>query len=183
MVTQKNNILTKEECDELISLGRDKMVIASTLGKQIDGYRTADNTWIYEKTLLTDKIKSIVSEYTNTPISHQESIHIVRYGKGGEYKTHHDFFHPNTDYYDNVMQNGGNRTHSVLFYLNDDFEGGETEFPKLNIKVTPELGKLLIWENMNSDGTLNYDSLHAGLPVIDGEKWILIIWIRENKFS
>ena len=84
--------------------------------------------------------------------------------------------------YDEYVKTGGNRTHTALFYLNDDFEGGETEFPKLDIKVKPELGKLLLWTNMNDDGTLDYDSLHAGLPVIEGEKWILVIWVREQKF-
>jgi prolyl 4-hydroxylase len=44
------------------------------------------------------------------------------------------------------------------------------------------VGKLVIWKNLNDDLSLNYNSLHAGLPVIRGEKWICIVWVRENKF-
>jgi hypothetical protein len=67
--------------------------------------------------------------------------------------------------------------------LNDDFTGGETEFPKKDTSVTPQTGRLLIWRNLNEDGTLDYDSLHAGLPVLSGEKNIAIVWVRENSFE
>jgi len=177
------NILTKLECDELIKIGSKNLMKASTLGEKIDGYRIADNTWIFEKTELTDKIQNIIEKETGLPIENQEKIHIVKYDIGGEYKTHHDFFYPNTDYYERVIKNGGQRTYSCLFYLNDDYNGGETEFPIKKIKVIPKIGSLLIWKNINEDGSLNHDSLHAGLPVISGMKWIAIIWVRENKFQ
>jgi len=80
------------------------------------------------------------------------------------------------------MDRGGQRKYSALIYLNDDFEGGETYFPKINYTVKPEIGKMVIWENLNKDNSLNYDSLHAGLPVLSNEKWICIVWVRETKF-
>jgi prolyl 4-hydroxylase len=73
--------------------------------------------------------------------------------------------------------------YSCLFYLNDDFDGGETDFPKVNYRVDPQIGKLVIWKNLNDDLSVNYNSLHAGLPVISGEKWICIVWVRENNFN
>ena len=69
-----------------------------------------------------------------------------------------------------------------MIYLNDDFEGGETHFPSLNLVVKPKKGKLVIWDNVNEDGSLDFNSLHAGLPVKKGFKYIAVIWIRENKF-
>lgn len=182
MITEYKNILIKQECDELILLAKNKLTIATTLGKNLENYRTAENTWLFEKNELTDKIKNIVSEKTKLPIENQEQVHIVKYKIGGEYKTHDDFFHPNTDYYDSEIKRGGQRKYSCLFYLNDDFIGGETDFPKLNYKIKPELGKLIVWKNVNDDKTLNYNSSHSGLPVIRGEKWICVIWVRENKF-
>ena len=96
---------------------------------------------------------------------------------------HHDFFHPGEGYFEKEVTNrGGQRTKSALVYLNEDFTGGETEFPQINIKVLPKRGKLLAWDNLNSDGSLDYTSLHAGLPVESGIKYIAVIWIRENKF-
>jgi hypothetical protein len=80
------------------------------------------------------------------------------------------------------MQSGGQRVYSCLFYLNDDFTGGETEFVNRDIKIKPKTGRLLIWKNIKEDGSLDYDSFHAGLPVISGTKWIAIIWVRENSF-
>jgi prolyl 4-hydroxylase len=182
MINEYLNILNDTECENLIQLGKNKLIDATTLGVQIKNYRTAQNTWLFEKTELTNKIQKIISEKTNLPIENQEQIHIVKYNIGGEYKEHHDFFHPNTDYYNSHIQRGGQRAYSCLFYLNDNFEGGETYFPKVEYKVTPKKGKLLVWKNLKDDMSINDNSLHAGLPVIEGEKWIAIVWVRENKF-
>lgn len=182
MINEFKNVLSVDECNELIQISKNKLLQTTTLGTKIKDYRIAEGTWIIENSKLTDKIKNIVCEKTNLPIENQEQIHIVKYNNGGEYKQHHDFLHPNTDYYEFHTKRGGQRRYSCLFYLNDDFDGGETDFPKINYRVIPELGKLVVWKNLNDDLSLNYDSLHAGLPVINGEKWICIIWVRENKF-
>jgi prolyl 4-hydroxylase len=182
MIQEFKNVLSVDECDELIQMSKDKLFSATVLGEQIKDYRTAETLWLFEKTDLTDKIKNIVSEKTNLPIENQEQIHIVKYNVGGEYKQHHDFFHPNTDYFESHIQRGGQRVYSCIFYLNDYFLGGETNFPKIEYKVNPKIGKLVVWKNLNDDMSLNYNSLHAGLPVISGEKWICIVWVRENKF-
>lgn len=182
MIT-KNNFLTKPECDTLISMAQAKMVAAKTCGENIKGYRIADNTWIYEENDITQKIKQNIMEETQLPVINQESIHIVSYKVGGEYKKHYDYFDPNTSYYEAQIKKGGNRVFTALIYLNDNFQGGETEFVNLNLQIKPEMGKLIIWRNMNEDKTLNKDSFHAGLPVTEGEKWIAVIWVRENEFK
>jgi prolyl 4-hydroxylase len=184
MIKIIDNILTETECNELLQMGlKNGLTKANTLGENITSYRSADNTWIWETNELVTKIQTIVQNESGLPIENQEKIHIVKYGIGGEYKTHHDFFHPNTDYYDSSMGTSGQRVFSFLFYLNDDFTGGETEFPKKDTIVTPQTGRLLIWRNLNEDRTLDYDSLHAGLPVLSGEKNIAIVWVRENSFE
>ena len=71
---------------------------------------------------------------------------------------------------------------TAITYLNDDYEGGETFFPIKKIKVTPRKGRLLVWSNVDINGVEDSESLHAGLPVIDGTKYIAIIWIREKQF-
>lgn len=182
VVIEIENSITNDDCDELIKISQHKLVDAQILGEQLDNYRTAENTWIMENSDLVFKIKNIVSEYTGLPIENQEHLHIVKYKVGGQYKTHHDFFHENTDYYESCVNQGGQRSFSCLFYLNDEFEGGETDFPKLDITIKPKKGTLVIWKNLNEDGTPNHDSLHAGLPVTSGEKWICIIWVREKEF-
>ena len=184
MIKIIDNILTKVECDALIQNGlKNNLVKANTLGENIESYRTADNTWLWESNELTTKIENIVAKESGLPIENQEKIHIVKYDVGGEYKPHHDFFHPNTDYYESTMGTAGQRVFSFLFYLNDNFTGGETDFPTKKIKITPKLGRLLIWRNLNENGSLDYESFHAGLPVESETKYIAIVWVRENKFG
>jgi prolyl 4-hydroxylase len=181
MITIIDKVLTIEECGELIQSASAHFTKTTTLGSEIDGYRTADGCWL-ERSPLVDKLSELTSNLTGYPIENQESVHIVKYDIGGEYKVHHDFFSPDADYYESHTNKVGQRLFSCLFYLNDDYEGGETEFPIRKLKVTPSTGRVLLWSNLTANDELDYDSLHAGLPVISGTKYIAIIWVRENKF-
>jgi prolyl 4-hydroxylase len=183
MIKILDDFLTKEECLELIDMGTKQMQAATTLGAKIDGYRTADNSWLYESTPLTQKIENFISKESGLPVENQENIHIVKYYVGGEYKPHHDYFQPNESYYNDSMGTAGNRVFSFLIYLNHNYTGGETEFPTKKIKITPKEGRLLIWRNMNEDGSLDPNSFHAGLPVKTEVKYIAIVWVRENTFK
>lgn len=142
--------------------------------------RAAEGIWIREKESVSERFKHLVSGITGLPIENQESPHLVRYDEGGEYKHHHDYFYSEGNYYATCMSEGGQRVFSSLLYLNDDFEGGETDFPKYNVTVKPKIGTILTWRNLNVDKTVNINSLHAGLPVTRGKKYIMIIWVREN---
>jgi prolyl 4-hydroxylase len=68
--------------------------------------------------------------------------------------------------------------------LNEGFEGGETKFVKKNISIKASVGNMLVWSNLKESDleTLDYESKHAGLPVISGEKWIAIVWVRQRNF-
>lgn len=77
-----------------------------------------------------------------------------------------------------MNQNNGPRYLTVLFYLNDNFDGGETIFPKINKLVKPEKGKAVIFQNVNNNGVIITQALHGGKPVKNGEKWIANKWIR-----
>ncbi len=183
MVSEVNDFLSQQHCEMLIELSQPQFFKTTTLGKEIDGYRVAQGAWLSSDSEAVKLLRKMVSEHTSFPEENMEGTHIVKYEIGGQYKVHHDFFHPGEDYFEReVTKRGGQRTKSALVYLNDDFTGGETEFPQINIKVVPKKGKLVIWDNLNPDGSLDYTSLHAGLPVESGVKYIAVIWIRENKF-
>ena len=133
MLKEIFNVITTEQSKELVEIAEIDLVNMTTLGHQIDGYRTAQGTWISNNLEISNYIKSIISEHTNLPIENMEDLHIVKYEVDGEYKEHHDFFFPNEEYYESACTNrGGQRLKSALIYLNDNFEGGETHFPKLN---------------------------------------------------
>lgn len=189
IIAEFHQVLTKEECQLLIDVAKTKLQKLTVVGSNEGNYRNGDGTWIYDDVIssdninITEKIQNVVSKHTQISVENQEKIHIVRYDVGGEYKEHHDFFHANQVDYVKHTSKGGQRLYSCLFYLNESFTGGETKFVKKNIIVKPSTGKMLLWSNMKDDGMiLDYDSLHAGLPVISGEKWIAIVWVRQSAF-
>ena len=67
-----------------------------------------------------------------------------------------------------------------MIFLNEPGAGGETFFPKAAIKITPRRGNLIAWNNMNEAGEPNEFTLHQGLPVTDGVKYIITKWHRES---
>ena len=69
---------------------------------------------------------------------------------------------------------------TFLVFLNEDFEGGETEFPKAGIAFRGRTGDGLFFANVTRDGRPDPLTLHAGRPPTRGEKWILSQWIRER---
>lgn len=184
MIKEIKNYITKEQCQELM-ISCDKFVESLTVlgSDNKDNYRVAEGTWFNKYNSKFSYLSDMIAETIGMPKENQEDIHLVKYLVGGEYRPHHDFFHLHQSYTDAQLSRGGQRTKSCLIYLNDDFEGGETEFTQVGIKIKPETGKLLIWDNCKEDGSLDYDSIHAGLPVKSGTKYIVIIWVRESKFE
>jgi prolyl 4-hydroxylase len=179
MVNIQPNILTKVECREIIKNSLHHLTPALVV-KPDDPIptrhpdRVADAWFVTINPPIIQKIKQIVSDITGLPIEKQEPPNIVRYQKGGEYKIHADY-HENVH---NISEGVKQRRFSCLFYLNDDFEGGGTDFPRIGFQIKPPSGTLISWENTDSEGEPYRNSIHAGLPVLSGEKFILIIWVN-----
>src|SRR6185369_1786384 len=131
---------------------------------------------------LIKRLSARVSEITGLPRENQEDTQLARYRVGEQYKPHHDFFFPKTEYYARTMARGGQRIWTVLIYLQAPDRGGHTEFTKLGQNLMPGVGSALVWRNVRADGVLDMDTLHAGRPVEEGEKWIMTFWVRERKF-
>jgi prolyl 4-hydroxylase len=177
------NFITEEERSKILEEANKDFVEATVLGDN-NGYRVAQGTWLHSyKNQIVATLKEKISKIINVPVENFEQLHVVKYEIGGEYKVHHDYFHANTDSFEENMKRGGQRTHSALIYLNDDFEGGETDFPKIPYKAIPKKNKLIIWKNVDENNKVEYNSLHAGLPVTNGTKYIAIFWVREEKFT
>tara|TARA_R110001583_G_scaffold155567_1_gene307236 strand:- start:6429 stop:7010 length:582 start_codon:yes stop_codon:yes gene_type:complete len=179
-----DNVLTTEECEELISMGTPSMGDSSTVGKIIEGYRTSSNTYISKEidNKMIQKINLVTEGLTELPTENQEDICVVKYLEGEEYKQHFDYMYGNQSEEGKAeMDRGGDRIFTVMFYLNDNFEGGGTLFVEPNIEVRPKTGRCVVWKNY-LDGKPNTRSMHAGLPVDGGIKYIGVKWVRINKF-
>jgi hypothetical protein len=113
------------------------------------------------------------------PLAHAEPLTLLRYAPGQEYRPHRDYRPPSA--FVPVAQGGsGQRTATVIAYLNDVAGGGDTEFPLLGLRIAPARGSLLAFENLDATGQPEPRTLHAGLPVETGVKWICTLWICEG---
>lgn len=175
-----DNIFYDENCDYIINNFGYGFKSSKVLGKNVVGYRVAEDIWIQQ---VNDPIifawESIVEHFTNVPRYNFELPNLVKYEEGCEYKEHHDYFYKNTNYYNQSMKNGGQRTHTAILYLNDDFTGGETFFKMRDLTVIPKKGSICVWRNTDKTGFPLQSTLHAGLPVKTGIKYILVSWVRE----
>ena len=171
------NVLSDEECDELIALSKNKMQ-RSKIGasREVNEIRTSSGMFFQENENDTiTKIEKRISAIMNIPIEHGDGIQILNYTPGQEYKAHFDFFSPTSKSANN------NRISTLVMYLNDVEQGGETFFPKLNFSVAPKKGMAVYFEYFYTDQHINEQTLHGGAPVITGEKWIATQWMRKQK--
>ncbi len=111
-----------------------------------------------------------------------ETMQGQRYAPGQHFRAHHDFFYPDQAYWQKVKLEGGQRTWTAMIYLNDVDEGGATWFPQAGIRIAPKRGMLLIWNNMTPDGSPNMLTLHEGMPVLRGVKYVVTKWFREENW-
>ena len=193
MIKKIENVLEQWECDKIIEysktrLIKSKVVDENSYGKSKKSNRRTNSHFEFiepfdiELKGIREFIQIFISEKTNLPIENQETPVILNYKIGEEYKAHWDYFRKDNQYWNSVLDGGGQRLYSILIYLNDVEEGGETEYPQLDLKVKPELGTMLIHKNVEDDGTPIESSFHGALPPISGEKWALVCWVRENKW-
>ena len=105
-----------------------------------------------------------------------------RYDVGQEFKQHADFFYTDQPYWAQYEPHGGQRTWTVMIYLNQPERGGATGFKYLDLAITPLTGRMLAWNNMALDGSPNPWTTHEGQPVEAGIKYIVTKWYRERQF-
>lgn len=193
-----DGVLSREECSSLIKEAEPQLSDSDTLEAEensgdyrFKNWRTSSGCDLYKKNYnsqqdffrVLEKIEKVIESITGLPSSHQEHLQILRYHPGEEYKVHHDFFVEETDYYERVIKEGGQRLFSVMFYLNTVAEGGETHFPKLDdLKIKPVEGRAIMFQN-TVEGVPLYESLHAGLPPVNDVKWLAVKWVRESKYA
>ena len=182
-VYEFDNLLSKNECDMIIEMARPKITKSAVLSaKKFHPGRTSSHVFLPSDHPLLKKIDNIVYNYLQIPIENYENLQVVNYKSTEKYDAHYDACDPSEEICQNdINTRGGFRYATFIFYLNDNFTGGETEFPKRNIRATPKTGKAVLFFNLNDDNTDRRDkSFHAGLPPNTGEKWMCNKWIRMN---
>ena len=163
---------------ERIDAKRRPSEIADDLG--IANYRTSETCDFDPADLIVAEVDRKIGELLGLPLSHGEVLQGQRYAPGQEFKPHTDTFEPGGyDYYLHTAAMG-QRTWTAMVYLNEPDEGGATRFKTIGKTVQPEQGKLLAWNNLLPDGTPNPATLHQGMKVRRGTKYVLTKWFREQ---
>ena len=179
------NFISHEECDEIIKMidanhSRSSVVVGGTDRSDVTDHRTSSTSNLDTNNVIIQSVHKKNAEHLNLPINKGEALQGQLYEPGQYFKPHNDFF--SGPAYDMHCLQSGNRTHTLMIYLNDDFTGGETNFPKLQKSVKAEKGKALWWENMRDGKTLD-ETLHEGVAVKEGKKYIITSWWRENSWD
>ena len=126
------------------------------------------------------RVNEAISDLLGLPLELGEPIQGQRYAPGQEFKPHTDTFEPTgADYFVHCAERG-NRSWTAMVYLNEPEDGGATRFKTVGKIVQPEVGKLLAWNNLLPDGRPNPATLHQGMRVRKGTKYILTKWFRER---
>ena len=172
-------LFSPAECKYLAVLGTPWLERASVLGldgkPRMDGVRDAESCSIpnLAEDLVVQAINRCIAKATGTEPGWGEPLNILKYSPGQQYKPHHDGTGS-----DNVSV----RQLTALIWLNDQFEGGGTDFPKIKVTVRGAAGDMLVFRNTRDNGEFDERMIHAGLPVTDGVKWMASRWIRRENY-
>uniref|UniRef100_A0A1D1YB44 Prolyl 4-hydroxylase subunit alpha-1 n=1 Tax=Anthurium amnicola TaxID=1678845 RepID=A0A1D1YB44_9ARAE len=191
-----HNFLSMEECDYLKAVARPRLQISTVVdtktGKGIKSdVRTSSGMFLSSeerKYPIIQAIEKRISVYSQIPAENGELIQVLRYEKGEFYRAHHDYFSDSFN-----LKRGGQRIATMLMYLSDSVEGGETYFPMAGdgecscggktvkgLSVKPVKGDAVLFWSMGLDGTSDPKSVHGGCEVLRGEKWSATKWMRQG---
>jgi prolyl 4-hydroxylase len=130
--------------------------------------------------IVIQAVRARIARAAEVELATLEPPEVLHYSIGEQYRLHIDFHHPSIPHFAEQLRERGQRIKTFLVYLNDDFEGGHTEFPKLGVKFRGALGEALMFDNVGPDGEGDMRTQHAGLPPTHGEKWLFSQWIRSK---
>ena len=175
------NFLDAEACAELIERIDEKRrpsEIADDIG--IANFRTSETCDLDWRDPIVGAVDRKIAELLGLELGQSEPLQGQRYAPGQEFKPHTDTFEPGGyDFYLHTAASG-QRTWTAMIYLNEPEDGGATRFKTIGKSVQPETGKLLAWNNLSSDGRPNPATLHQGMKVRRGTKYVLTKWFRER---
>jgi prolyl 4-hydroxylase len=117
---------------------------------------------------------------TQLAVTLHEPPNVISYQPGQQYEPHFDFIDPRVPQFRNELAVLGQRVVTLVTYLNEDFTGAETFFPRLGVQYRGGPGDAVLFQNVRADGAPDERTLHAGLPPKSGRKWVLSQWLRSR---
>jgi len=188
VVAVLNDVLSAPECEELIALARPRLAPSTTVDPQTGRDRVGDERSSFgmffrlQENAFIARLDQRVSALMNLPVENGEGLQVLCYPAGAQSMPHFDFLVPSNPANQASLARSGQRVSTLVSYLNDVEEGGETVFPEAGWSVSPQRGNAVYFEYCNSLGQVDHASLHAGGPVLRGEKWVATKWMRQRRF-
>lgn len=180
----RRNFLEPERCAglrDLIDANRRPSTIADPNGDY--AFRTSETCDLDPDHPLVADLKDRIIAFTGLDPAHGEPMQGQRYAIGQEFKAHTDYFEPQGQDFEKYCSVAGQRTWTVMLYLNEVEAGGATRFKALDKIVQPETGKLLAWNNLRANGTPNPSTIHHAMKVRAGLKYVITQWFRERPWG
>ena len=184
VVTEVADFLTEKECQHIIQQAQALLTRSSTIRhgktKASSLLRTSRSAFFTEsKDPVIKNIQQRIADYTGMDKNCLEPLQVTHYQESQFYAPHYDALSAGQ-----VKFGGeGDRQCTMIIYLNDNFQGGQTRFNKLQMRIQPQLGKAVVFNNLAENGKVDILSKHSADPVKNGEKWIINQWIRQYPFT
>lgn len=189
LVRIADDVLDPLECEALIALGAPHLKPSagfdSALGRVVRSHERTSHNVLFGPAIddfIVLHLARRMLDAIAVPFAHAEPLDLLRYQPGQEYRPHRDYLPPNDPSTGRAAHLPGQRVHTVFAYLTEVEEGGETAFPQLDLAIRPRRGRLVHFVNLDATGQPDPRTLHAGCPVVRGEKWLATIWTRERAF-
>jgi prolyl 4-hydroxylase len=181
------NFVTDPVCEWLIEQARPNLKRALIYdpvgGKDIADHMRTNSAAGFDL-MHADVVQAAVqwrmSLAAGVPIEHMEGPTVLHYSVGEQITNHYDFVNPRIPNYQAEIEKRGQRIVTFLVYLNDDYEGGETDFPELGLRYHGAKGNGIFFTNALRNGAPDLRMVHAGLPPQDNEKWLMSQFIRNR---
>ena len=187
LIRTVQGLLSAELCDALIARARPLLASAPVYNETQGGNTIAEARRhsaamfrVTDMDLVTEAVCNRVSALAGMPAVNAESLQVLHYRVGEYFAPHVDGWDLTFEGHAATLKTLGQRVFTVLVYLNDDLEGGETEFLRLGLRHRGRKGDALMFRNVDAAGQTDPRTLHAGRPPSQGEKWLLSLWIRDR---
>jgi hypothetical protein len=186
-ITAVEAFLAPDVCDWITGRARERMTPAQVIGPGAlapmqDQIRTNSvaELGLVNTDLVVLLIRDRLSAACGLPVNAMEVPQVLHYAVGQAFRLHEDYLLPDGAHKIRELASHGQRARTLLIYLNDGFEGGETDFPLLDLRFKGRKGEALMFPNVLADGSPDLRMRHAGLPPTAGEKWLFSQWVRDR---
>ncbi len=146
-------------------------------------FRTSETGDLAAADPLVIETEARLAAFSGLDPAHGEPLQGQRYAVGQEFKGHTDYFEPRGLEYERYCGIAGNRTWTLMIYLNEPEAGGATRFKAVDKIIQPQTGKIVCWNNRRPDGSLNPATIHQGMKVRRGVKYVITKWYRERPWG